>query len=358
MSKLALFLAAMAGAQSVTPFSDPTTFDVRSTPAYMLELKSSLIANAGETTSTSMTETINAEWISPSFQSYASHYRNPTQWFALYEPDNGSPTVSVPRWVSDLGTPADRGDAVDTEFGATEATALSATELETDQSNFSVGEYAIFRELSYTVLEDTVALDTILHVIQDAAEILSTAANDDGTALFAGLSNSSGTTTQDLTLADLDDAIFDLAERGITGELVGVLDHQQVRDWAAAIKAAGTSMAVYAGAVDRIMNANMSPDQGRNPEGKTFSYSNVDFYRSGLTDTANTGADVVGCIMLRGDQTGNRRLAPFGQASRRPFLLESDVDIKKRTVLLVASMRWGCGTTLGGSAQKVVTDAP
>lgn len=317
-----------------------------------------VVAFAGETTTTSLGETIYAEWISPTFQSYAAHYMNPSQFFAGYEPDNGSSTVSVPRWVSDMGSPADRGDAVDTEFNATEATALSATELESDESNFSVSEYAIYRELSYTAQEDTISADVLLHIIRDAAMILQTAANDDGCAKFASFSNSSGATGVDMSLADLDDVLFDLAERGIQGSLVGVLDHEQVRNWAAAIKATGTSMAVYAGAADRIMNANLSPDQGRNIDGKAFEYMNVDFYRSGLTDTANTGADVVGGVFLRGDVPANRSMAAIAQASRRPFTLETDTDIVKRTVKIVGSMRWGCGITMNVAGQKVVTDAP
>lgn len=349
------FLALAVFGTASIPAQEASTFDA---PAYMHAPQSSLLANAGETTTTSLTETIYGEWISPTFQDYAGHYMNPSQFFAPYAPDNGSSVVSVPRWVSDLGTPADRGDAVDVEFNATEATALTATELETDESNFSVAEYAIFRELSYTASEDTISGDVLMQIIRDAARILSTAANDDGCAKFASFTNSSGATGVDMSLADLDDVLFDLAERGIQGTLVGVLDHEQVRNWAAAIKATGTSMAVYAGAADRIMNANLSPDQGRNIDGKAFEYMNVDFYRSGLTDTANTAADVVGGIFLRGDVPANRSMAAIAQASRRPFTVETDVDIVKRTVKVVASQRWGCGITLNASGQKMVTDAP
>ncbi len=313
---------------------------------------------ANETTVTSLTETVYAEWISPFFQAHATHYNNPSQFAAKWNPTNGASTISVPRWVSDLGTPADRGAAVDTEFDATEATALSNNELETTDSTFSVTEYAIQRELSYTVLEDTIAGDLLGYVLQDAARILSTAANSTMTADFASFSNSSGTTTADMTIADLDDVLFDIAERGIMGSLVGVVDHQQVRDFFTAVQSAAANTTVYSAAADRVMQVQAEGSQGRNDDGLVFSYKGVPFYRSGLCVTANVAADVVGAVFVRGDQEANRPMAAYGQASRRPFMLETDKDISKRTVKLVGSMRWGCGLTQNTAGQKIVTDAP
>lgn len=313
---------------------------------------------ANETTVTSLTETVHAEWISPYFQAHATHYGNPSQFAAGWNPTNGSSTIAVPRWVSDLGTPADRGAAVDTEFDATEATALSNLELETTESTFSVTEYAIQREISYTVLEDTIAGDLLGYVLQDAARILATAANSTMTGDFASFSNSSGTTTANLAIADLDDALYDIAERGIMGSLVGVVDHQQIRDFFDTVQSAAANTTVYSAAADRVMQVQAEGSQGRNDDGLVFSYKGVPFYRSGLCLTANAAADVVGAVFVRGDQEANRPMAAYGQASRRPFMLETDKDISKRTVKIVGSMRWGCGLTQNVAGQKIVTDAP
>lgn len=312
---------------------------------------------AGETLVSSITETVYAEWINPTFQMYAGHYRNPTQFFLPLNPNNGASTVSQPSWDSNMGTPADRGAGVDTEYNATEATALTAVELTTSDSTFSVAEYGISRKLSYTAAEDTIAGDILGHIIADAARILSTAANDDGTAHFASFSGSSGTTNVALAIADLDDALFDLAERGIMGTLVGVLDHIQVRHFFNAMQATSTSMTVYAGAADRMMQASADSAQGRNDQGKAFDYKGVDYYRSGLCDTANAGVDAVGAIWVRGDEVANQPMAALGQASRRPFMIETDTDIEARVIKVVATMRWGSGILKNGAGQKLVTKA-
>lgn len=315
---------------------------------------------AGETTTTSLTELIYSEWISPFIQSYAAQYLNPSQFFARFDPANGSSTVSVPRWVSDQGTPNDDGVAVDAEYNATEATALSATELETTDSTFSIAEYGLLREISDTSLEDGVInAETLMNQLAlDGASTLMAAANDDGCALFAGFTNSSGATTVDLTVADVDDALYDLAERGAMGELVGVLDHEAMRNFQSDLQSTGSTFAKYSGTADRMMAVSASPDQGRNIEGYTLSYKGVDFYRTGLTDTANAGADVVSAIFVRGDIEAQKATAAIGQGSRRDFRVAAERDEAKRTTKVVMTMRWGCGRLIDSNGQKLISDAP
>jgi hypothetical protein len=116
---------------------------------------------ADETTITSVTELVYGEWIAPFIQSYAGNYLNPSQFFARWDPQNGSSTVSVPRLVSDQGTANDDGAEVDTEFGIAEGTDLSNTELETLDATFSIAEYGIMREITDTVLESASSADAI-----------------------------------------------------------------------------------------------------------------------------------------------------------------------------------------------------
>lgn len=311
----------------------------------------------GATTVTSLTETIYGSWISPKFQENARHFQNPNQFCAAWDPQNGSSRVSVPRYKTNEGAADDHGVAVDSEYDATEATEIVPVELETEESHFDIREYGMARKLSYTAAEDTIAGDVLGYIQRDEALTLMTAFNDDVTANYADFSHSSGTPGSAMEIEDLDDALFDLAGRGVMGSLVGVLSLQQARDWDASIKATDTSMAVYAGAADRIMAAAADSKQGRNPDGLAFSYRGVPFYQSGLTDTANTGADDVGAIYVRGDDEANRPSSAIGKGTRRPFSLEFFRFVLERTVVIVGTMRQGSGVTQDFAGQAIITKA-
>lgn len=313
---------------------------------------------AGETTTTTLTELVYGEWISPLIQSYAANYSNPSQFFLRLDPQNGSATVSSPRWVSDQGTVPDDGTGVDTEYNATEGSDLSNSDLETLDSTFSIAEYGIMREVTDTVLESAQNAAAVLDfIVPDGAAILMAAANDDACALFSSFTNSSGSTGVDTSVADVDDVLYDLADRGIQGDLVGIFDNQQVRDFMNALQATGTSMAVYAGSADRQMATAFDGNQGRNVEGFALTYKGVPIYRQGLTDTANAAADVVGGIFVRGDIESQRATAAIGQGYLREFRVETERNASKRTTELVMTMRWGCGIINDTMGQKLITDA-
>jgi hypothetical protein len=314
------------------------------------------MAISGATTATSLTELINTEHISDFIGDCLGNFKNPSQFFLPINITNGASTVSQTRWVSDVGTVPEDGAAVDTEFDATEATDLAANELETTDATFSVVEYGLLREPSDTAMEDA-TLITVQDIVSNAMAILMDAMNDDACALFASLSNSSGATGVDLSVANVNDALYALARRGAKGELVGILDNIQAEDFQNALEAGSTSMAVYAGAADRLMGVSGSPDAGRNVDGYRLTYKGVPFYSQGLTDTANTGADVVGAIFVRGDIPAQRGMATYGQASRRPFRVATQRDESARCTELVFTARWGCGEIFDGTGQKLVTDA-
>lgn len=313
---------------------------------------------AGETTTTSVTETVNSEWINDYILSYAGHYQNPSQFFARMDPKNGAATVSAPRLVSDMGTGIDDGAGVDTEYNATEGSDLSATELETADATFSIGEYGLLREITDNVLESSQnAQELLAAIVPDGARILMTAFNDDGCSLFASFTNSSGSSGADCDVATVDDAIYDLAERGVIGELVGIFDNQAVRDFQTSLQAASTNIATYGGAADRMMAVQPSGDAGRNVEGYVLSYKGVPIYRTGLTDTANTAADVVSAIFVRGDIESQRAEVAIGQGSLREFRLETERNASKRTTEFVMTLRAGSGIVNNEKGQKLVTDA-
>lgn len=313
---------------------------------------------ANETTLTTLTELVHAEWINPFILSYAENYKNPAQFLLRMDPVNGSTTVSAPRWVSDQGTVNDAGAAVDTEYDATEASDLSNTALETLDETFSISEYGLLRTVTDHVVESAQSAQAVLQfIVPDAASILMAAGNQTACALFASFTNQSGDVSADpLTIAFVDDAIYDLAERGVTGELVGILHHDQVRDFMNALQASSTSMAVYAGAADRQMAASTSPDQGRNVEGFSLRYKGVDFYRNGLVSTANTAANVVGAIFARGDIPAQANMAAIGQGYLREFRVATQRDESLRATEFVATMRWGCGIINNAHGQELISD--
>jgi hypothetical protein len=314
---------------------------------------------SAETTVTTLTELVYGEFISPLILDYAGNYMNPSQFFLRIDPLNGSSTVSVPRWVSDQGTANDDGAGVDTEYNATEATDLSNTELETLDATFTIAEYGLMRTVTDTVIESAQNAASLLSFIAaDGAKILMAAANDDACGKFASFSNSSGATNTDLSVATVDDAIYDLAERGVGGELVGILDHEAARNFQDALQAASSNTAIYAGAAERQMGVTSAGDGGRGVDGYVVTYKTVPFYRNGLCDTANTAADVVSAIFTRGDVESQRSSAALGQGSLREFRVETQRDASLRSTEVVMTMRWGCGIIGDTYGQKIISDAP
>lgn len=314
------------------------------------------MAISGATTATSLTELVNSEWINDFIADCLGNFKNPSQFFLPINIGNGSPTVSQPRWVSDVGTVPEDGAAVDAEFDATEATDLTANELETTDSTFSVVEYGLLRQPSWTALEDASVI-TVQDITANAVSILMDAMNDDACTLFAALSASVGTSGTDCRVSDVNDGLYNLARRGVKGQLVAIFDNVAMEDFQGALEAGSTNIAVYAGAADRLMGVSSDGNAGRTVDGYTLTYKGTDFYRQGLTDTANTAADVVSAIFVRGDIPAQRTMATFGQASRRPITLATQDAVESRTTKMVFHARWGCGAINGQTGVKVVTDA-
>lgn len=315
-----------------------------------------MAAITGATTTTSLTELIYSEFINTFIANSLGNYKNPSQFFLDVVISNGASTASQPRWVSDVGTVPDAGAAVDTEFNATEATDLVANELETTDSTFSVIEYGLLREPSDTVFEDATIV-TVQDIVDNGISIIMDAKNDDGCSLFAPVSAGVGTSGTDCRVSDVNDALYNMARRGVMGVLVGVFDVQAAQDFQGALEAASTNIAVFAGAADRAMAVSPSGDQGRNVSGYFLSYKGMECYQTGLTDTANTGADVVSCIFVRGDIPEQRGSAAFGKSSRRDFRVETQRDASARCTEIVFTERWGCGGINTQNACKLTTDA-
>lgn len=315
---------------------------------------------ANETTSTTIEEIVNSEWIRPVFQDYAHDWVVASQYaLPLSLIGRASATIALPRIQSDMGTVGDGGGGVDTEYDATEGTDLSNTQLDLNEATITSSEYGIMRTVTDTAREDSIDAFALMQaIIRDCARILTTALEDDVCALFGSFSNTSGTTTVNLALADMNDAIASIRNRGIRapGGLAFVLDEQQGLDLEAALVATGTSWAVYPGTAEAQLRAVPDGNNGLT-DGRLLSYKGFPVVATGLTDTANTGADVVGAALVRGDESLNAAFAAIGVVTSREFRAATERNESLRAEEIVCTMRKGTGILLDGAGQGIVTDA-
>jgi hypothetical protein len=267
--------------------------------------------------------------------------------------------AKIPTETSWWGSANDDGAGVDTEWNATEATALSNTAVSTGSITITAAEYGVAIELTDNVEEDSVnGLDLLGHFEQRMLHVISLAMDDDFCALFSGLSNVVGTSGSDLTVANLLSAQTDLRTRGVNAEgVVYIIDNQQASDGDNAFIATNSAQAVYAMAADRVLAYNPQPGHGMTTR-MISTLRGFPVFSSGLTDTANTGADVVGsCFVPSSAYNDNAGHVTFGMAWKRLPRFETDRTAKNRSTDLVMTTRWGCGEQLDGSGTGIVTDA-
>lgn len=257
-------------------------------------------------------------------------------------------------------TPNDDGASVDTEFDGTQGTAFSNTAWGTDKVTGTSAEYGIQLEITDNVQEDSVRGVDVWGTVETLAmTALLLALNDDICALFAGLSNSVGSTGADLTIAQTLAAQVGIRTRGwkAPNGTAYILDNQQSDDIEAALIATNAAQAVYASAADRLLGYMPSPDHGQSGQTQVMAFRTSPVWATGLTDTANAGADVVGaCITPSGP--GNDPFATLALVWKRLPRIEFDRDISKRTTKMVLTMRAAPFELTDGSGTKLVTDAP
>jgi hypothetical protein len=316
---------------------------------------------------TSTTTTLNditySAAIDTVFMGYVMDFRVVEPFLREYDlAGRGSATIQVPSLASNLGTVGDGGTGVDTEFNGTEGTDLSTT---TTQSTNSVtiasAEYAVYMLITDNVGEDSVpgGADAVMEeIMQNAAEILLQAYEDDVWALFAALNGGTavGTSGQNITLANLSTAIVTVRNNGVRAPdgLVGCLAPIQAQDIEEAVTATSTSMAIYDATSDRFMNLQRATDNGLG-NGFCFAYRGVPFFMSGLADAANTNADKVGAVFVP-STPGNNRYAALGKTISRPLRIEFQRDATQRGDEIVATMRWGSGELQDKAGVPLVTD--
>ena len=193
--------------------------------------------------------------------------------------------------------------------------------------------------------------DRMLHVI-------GLAITDDFCGNFANLSNTDGSSGVDLTIAQLIAAKQGVRTRtgGNYDAVVSVLDTAQVSDVEAALLATNAAAAIYALSADRLIGYSPVYDNSPNRQVMTFNGSPV--FSTGLTDTANAGADVVGATFCPSTAYNDASGATtYAFAWKRMPRLETERIAIGRSTALVMTARAASAEMQDGSGTGIVTDA-
>ena len=316
---------------------------------------------ANATTSTSVNDIIYSAVISPIVMAVLAEQSLPMQWAREIDIQNEpSNAVDITVPASMYGSAGDRGASVATAYDATEGTGLSNTEFTTGKVTLTAAEYGIALELTDNTQEDSISGINLFGLITgQMSRALALAWTDDFCALFAGLSNGVGSTGSDLTIAQTLSAQVGIRTRGGVAEdgLRYVFDNEQADNLEGALIATSTSAATYAMATDRLLSAGPGPNNGMGASREVLAFRGYPCTATGMTDTANSGADVVGCCFTPAGPS-NDEYATFGNAIKRLPRFETERSAKGRSTDLVLTMRMGVGELLDGTGTKITTDAP
>lgn len=310
-------------------------------------------------TTTTIDDFLYANWVEPYLLAAASELASISplarQFNLVGKPSNG---IKIATAGSLWGTPDDVGAGVDTEYNAAEDTDLTSTTFSTGVVTASASEYGVRVDLSDTIMEDAIDALELLRVIEESMlGALMFALDDDMCALFAGLSNSVGSSGNDLTIAQLLAAQVGLRVRGnkAPNGAAYVLSNTQVDDVEAALIATNAAAAVYSFAADRFLGALPGEGFGMN-NGNVMFFRGCPVFASGLCDTANGGADEVGACFVH-STAGNDAFAAFGLIMKRAPRLRTQRDESARSTELVLTMRAAPFELRDIAGTKIVTDA-
>ncbi len=319
---------------------------------------------ANETTTTTLDDLTNATLVEPVIIYALSEQPGLAIRYCREFNAIGKPTLAlkIPTQTSYWGAANDDGAGVDLEFDATQGTSLSNTAVSTGSVTLTPAEYGVAHALTDNVKEDSAidAMELMNLFTGQMLAVLQLALDDDFCALFASLSNSVGTSGSDLTVAQALAAQQGIRRRGAVAEnVVYILDNQQVDDLESALIATNAAAAVFALSADRVIGHSPSANNGMDA-GRVVGYlrGNYPVVASGLTDTANAAADVVGACFVPtsafNDSVGS---TTFGIGWKRLPRFETQRQAKGRSDDLVMTMRAGVAELQDGSGTAIITDA-
>ncbi len=289
------------------------------------------------TTTTTLEELVNTEFINPIIMEYAHDFAVAAPYTAKLDL-RGKATVvgSFPRMVLDTATDL-----------AAETTTLNNETLETTAVNITAAEIGVRRDITDAAVEASIVGSEIFDwLVRDAGILFGISLDDDICALFAALNGGTavGTTTANLTIANMVEAQAQIRKNGMRGPLVYILDDQQASDYQAAQAAStATTADKFFTVATGVENAFLGMFMGQ------------PVWQTGLCDTANTAADVVGACFVDGD--ASPRTAAIGMVLARDIQTELERDANLRLTEFVATAKWGVGEVADEAGVPIVTDA-
>lgn len=287
------------------------------------------------TDTTTLTELVNSEYISDLILEYAHDYAVAAPYLRWADLRGRATKVgSFPRWVLDTATDI-----------TNETTALANETLETTDVQITAAEIGVRRDISDAAVEENILGAQVFNFLtQDAGVLFGISLDDDICALFGSLSTNVGATGANLSIANMVEAQAQIRINGMRGQLVYILDDQQASDYQAA-QAAATSTTV-----NDFFQVSAGIESGY-----LGSFMGAPVWQTGLCDTANTGADVVGACFVRGDT--NPAAACFGGVMTRDLRSEMERDASARLTEVVYTAKWGVGEIADEAGCSITTDA-
>ncbi len=293
---------------------------------------------SNETTTTSLTEIVAAEFIDPLIMAYTID-----AFVAIglsYEVSlRNQPTkvAAMTRWIKDAG-----GD-VTTEG----TTTLANTLLETEEATATVGVTGILRTVTDLSAEANMLGPVGLQqfIAQDGGTLMAEMMEDDLLAKFTSITNAVGLATTDLAIADMVSAICKRRTLNARGPCAFVLDDQQALDLSTAL--VGSSAQIFSGGANQsIMNGEST--------GLLGTFLGVPVYYSNLTDTSNTGASVNGALITT---NAAPLYASLGHAVKWDPRLKTEPNVALVSQLYAITACYGVALRYDTTAVKVKTDA-
>jgi hypothetical protein len=290
---------------------------------------------ANETTSTSANDYVLAAELLASRILPNFYGHNNAAHMTRFESIAGSPTKAA-----DFPTAGSLSAA-----GLTEGTDAAFTQYSTGVVTLTVAEAGLV--LAITDLLNVSDIVDMGHYAEQAGQALANKVTTDITALSSGFSNSVGSTTVDLTEANILDGIQTLAAAGVPGPYHGILHPQQWRDLAAAVGGtltpAGTTGSESVAQVTRAFGA--EPAFG----GGLMDLYGVNWSISSNVPTATAGADRSGMIV-------SPRYA-IGYLEKWPARVEMERDASLRATEIAVTAAYAVGELLDAAGVQVLTDA-
>jgi hypothetical protein len=293
---------------------------------------------SNEITTTAVTEIVNSEVIDQLIMDYTIDATVIAPLAYTMDISNQATIkAAMAVWVKDAG-----GDI--TTEGTTD---MSNTLLETTEATATAAQVGILREVADLAASSSILGEDGLRmfIARDGALLMAEMLEDDLAALFASISNSVGSSESDLTIANCVQAQMTRRTLNARGPAAFVLDDQQLYDLSAAV--VGSTATVFeAGANQSILN-------GRS-DGFAGTFLGDPVYYTNLTDTANTGSNVVGAYITT---NGNPYHASLGIAMKWFPRMKSEIDVSKVTTQYAITQAHGVTLRYNTTAVKIVTDA-